>query len=316
MKGELQDFVDKYHGGRFDLTKFEYTGAKQKSVVICKEHGEFLISPQDLKRSKYACPECVKMYKSYKNIKGGSEGVNKETYLKLFQDLHGTSYVVNLEKYKSKTQGLVTITCEKHGDTTKNPINFLNVKHACNKCSNEGRSLTKTKSFDNFMKDANLLYGDRYTYDEKSYVNRNSIIEITCKIHGKFKKKAQKHLSGQGCFRCKIAELKSKGILVGGYSLEYFNSYPENKNKPASVYYLKVGDFYKIGISTNIRNRIKSIKNASKEDVVIISKYDSNLYECFEIEQKILEKYKEFRIDVGWSTEVFCKDVLNGGKFI
>jgi hypothetical protein len=48
-------------------------------------------------------------------------------------------------------------------------------------------------------------------------------IKIICREHGEFIKSAQKHLSGQGCFKCKVKQMVEDGILVGGYSEELFN---------------------------------------------------------------------------------------------
>jgi len=44
----------------FNFSKFVYTSAKTKSIVICQTHGEFLQSPNGLKNAKsnYGCAKC------------------------------------------------------------------------------------------------------------------------------------------------------------------------------------------------------------------------------------------------------------------
>ena len=45
------------HGDRYDYSKVNYVGAKTKVVIICKEHGEFLQTPNNHLRGK-GCPQC------------------------------------------------------------------------------------------------------------------------------------------------------------------------------------------------------------------------------------------------------------------
>ena len=44
-----EEFIAKakaVHGDRYDYSKVEYMGIKTKVSIVCKEHGEFLQSPQ------------------------------------------------------------------------------------------------------------------------------------------------------------------------------------------------------------------------------------------------------------------------------
>ena len=53
-----------------DFSKFVYTGAKVKSVVVCKKHGEFLSRPNDLKFD-HGCSKCgIDRQQESKIIKG------------------------------------------------------------------------------------------------------------------------------------------------------------------------------------------------------------------------------------------------------
>ena len=44
---------------QYDFSKFKYTGSLQKSIIVCKSHGEFLIRPNDFLAGK-GCAKCPK----------------------------------------------------------------------------------------------------------------------------------------------------------------------------------------------------------------------------------------------------------------
>jgi len=51
----------------------------------------------------------------------------------------------------------------------------------------------------------NIIHNNKYIYDLSNYKNINSIINITCKIHGKFKQKFYNHMYRKnGCKKCNI----------------------------------------------------------------------------------------------------------------
>ena len=55
-----------------------------------------------------------------------------------------------------------------------------------------------------FIEEANKIYGNEYTYE---YVNDDNLepytsIPITCKKHGLFYQTVYQHLNGAGCFEC------------------------------------------------------------------------------------------------------------------
>ena len=51
---------------------------------------------------------------------------------------------------------------------------------------------------------------DNYDYSEIKYVHSQEKIPIICKIHGKYFQSPQKHLSGQGCPKCRFEKSASK----------------------------------------------------------------------------------------------------------
>ena len=59
-----------------------------------------------------------------------------------------------------------------------------------------------------FLVKAASIHADRYDYSHVLYVNAGTPIEIVCKIHGSFKQKPTRHLSGRGCPACGIVNSK------------------------------------------------------------------------------------------------------------
>lgn len=55
MRQSLEEIIielKKIHNNKFDYSKFNITRMKEKGIIICPEHGEFIQSGYDHKRSK------------------------------------------------------------------------------------------------------------------------------------------------------------------------------------------------------------------------------------------------------------------------
>lgn len=53
----IQDAVQLY-GNRYDYSKVNYINSKTKVIIICRDHGEFFISPSYYLQNNH-CPKCV-----------------------------------------------------------------------------------------------------------------------------------------------------------------------------------------------------------------------------------------------------------------
>ena len=47
------------HKDKYDYSKVCYTNSREKIIIICKKHGDFLQSPEDHTKSKAGCPFCM-----------------------------------------------------------------------------------------------------------------------------------------------------------------------------------------------------------------------------------------------------------------
>ena len=303
------------HADKFSYEKYIYVNARTKSTIICLIHGEFHQAPYKHLTTQFPCPQCLLVHKS-KERKGKDfpnfrrETISKEEYLKRLT--LPSKYKIDLTNYESITKGTVTIICPEHGSKSMDPRNLLLSKYKCPSCGWEHTASLKRKGYDAFLEDMKRIHGNKYTpVNPEEYIDRSSVLVFLCEEHGEFKKKAQKLLSGQTCQCCTIDRLIIEGKLTGGYDERLFNEKPEIASQPATIYYLKVGSIYKIGITrNNLNGRLRNIRSESKKEVTVVQTFDCFLKEAYLTEQYILNKFAEFRIIRRWSTELFSNDVL------
>jgi hypothetical protein len=311
------------HGNFFDYSKFIYVNAKTRSVIICPHHGEFTQTSGKHLTTRYPCPKCLGIHRKesalsrktpvYKRV-----SVGKDEYVRRFNNRYpDNKYVLDLSNYVSLTQGAVLLTCPAHGESTYSPRSLLTSKYACIHCAHTGRAATKTRGFSEFVGEANQIHSNKYTYrPESTFINRRSKVICTCPEHGDFTKKAQKHLAGQGCFDCRVDELIATGALCGGYNESFFSKNPEMCGIVAYLYYIKVGTYYKVGITRNLKSRMKGIQCRSKLPVQVLQTVETTLEVAYMTEQAILLKYDNDRVARHFSTELFSVDVLKNKELL
>ena len=150
------------HGDRYDYSKTVYNGSKQKVVVTCKEHGDFLISIANHLRGS-GCKRCA--CDSRNSII--HDRCKKEFEAKA-RKLHGNKYDYSLVDYDNATTK-VRIICPRHGEFLQEPSCHLN-GNGCNLCALERSSISKrncaTKSFE---KKAREVHGNETDNSKTKY---------------------------------------------------------------------------------------------------------------------------------------------------
>lgn len=303
------------HNEKFDYSKVEYVNAKTPVIIICPTHGEFQQEPYKHTHTTYGCQSCwdekhTQILKARVRTWQTKDYIGVEEYLQRIN--LSTKYSIDVSNYTGLSVGTVTITCPNHGSRTVVPKVLLVNQHPCLGCAIESSKNHKLKGYDQFLVAARELHGDKYEYPfPEEYVNRKSVLTVRCEDHGDFLKKAQKHLSGQGCNRCRIDELIRSGQLPGGYDDRLFAEHPEIGAEPGTLYYLRVGRNYKIGITRNrLERRLASIRSESKQEVTVLGTVETTLQQAYVWEQKILQRFDEVRVIRRWSTELFSEDIL------
>jgi len=146
---------------------------------------------------------------------------------------------------------------------------------------------------------AKELHGDKYNYDNVSYIGYEDKVEIICPIHGSFFQKPHIHLDKSGCPACG-RKIQSNTTINGNiFSLSTWISVAEkskNFNK-YKVYIVRLfnddEDFIKIGRTfTKTSKRFYDIPYNFE---VIKNWVFYNADQAFDVENEIKRKYKKYR---------------------
>lgn len=114
------------HGNKYDYSKVVYTGEKNKVIITCPKHGDFLQRASSHIEG-YGCPSCRTEIVKEKTKK------SKEQFIKEAREIHGDKYDYSKVEYvNSRTK--VCIICPEHGEFWQTPIGHINNFQGCPFC--------------------------------------------------------------------------------------------------------------------------------------------------------------------------------------
>jgi hypothetical protein len=185
------------HSDIYDYSKVKYKKGKEKVVIRCPVHGDFLQEANSHLQG-IGCPSC---------------GLNRQTQARTLStdDFIRRSRSVHVDIYDyskavvSTSRGRVTIVCLKHGDFEQIAMNHLRGM-GCPECAVEFRATKRRKPFDLFISQAVKTHGQKYSYEKVIYKDSGSSITISCPDHGDFMQMAEVHLRGAGCPKCGVVK--------------------------------------------------------------------------------------------------------------
>lgn len=283
----IDDFT-KMHGDTYDYSKVEYINDRIKVEIICCDHGSFFQSPGAHK--KRGCPKCGRRNKTPR--------ITQKSILNEFVNIHNDRYDYSKVEYVSATKK-VEIICRKHGSFFQTPSSHKNGSN-CPECVRENRFCTDDKNLEQFK----AVHGDTYDYSKLNYYSNKTNVEIICHNHGSFFQTPAEHKRGEGCPYC----AKEK------YSWNNISFY---KNRKTILYYVKVNDLFKIGLTLkSTKSRFMSdVKNGVSVVEIKTWEYE-NGEDAYKKEQQILFENRKYRyygekVLNGGDSELFTKDVLN-----
>ena len=157
MNNKLDKFIEKAqkrHGNKYDYSKVEYHGSKEKVCIICPKHGEFWQYPQDHIRGNN-CPICAN------ENRGSKRRLSKEDFIKKSQEVHGSKYDYSKVNYKN-VNTKITIICPIHGEFEQIGMNHI-LGQGCPKCA--GKGLNRDEIIEKFVS----VHGDKYDYSKVVY---------------------------------------------------------------------------------------------------------------------------------------------------
>ena len=175
------------HGDKYTYNKVIYTGYTKKVIITCPIHGDFeQVASYHL--SGNGCPMCGRSTKT----------ITQEEFLLRAREVHGDRYDYSKVNYIN-TMTPITIICPIHGEFEQLPSHHIHLKQGCPNCAHDKLRLTT----DEFIKSAQEIHGDKYSYEHTIYINNYTPVIITCPIHGDFEQTPSNHLKGWcGCPQC------------------------------------------------------------------------------------------------------------------
>lgn len=264
----IHDFIARareVHGDRYDYSKVIYLTSQKKVIIICYIHGEFTQTPScHLKGS--GCAQCGNIKRAF-NCR-----LTRERFIEKAVAVHGDKYTYNRVIYTTNRVKVILI-CPIHGEFSQLPQNHL-----------RGRGCPKYTQ-DEFIVKVREAHGDKYIYDLVTYVGANHYIQVICRIHGVFLKRAVRLLNGGGCAKCAYVanalkmrltpnEYILKARQVHGDRYDYINTIWSNYLAIITVICRLHGEFQQI-TSNHIRGAGCPICKASHGERDITQLLDS-----------------------------------------
>lgn len=151
-----------------------------------------------------------------------------EEFIQKAKEIHEERYDYSKVKYVD-TRTKVIIICPEHGIFEQTPASHLRGKK-CPQCANKQNGIDKRKSTDDFIKEAKEIHEEKYDYSLVEYRGNKYTVTIICPIHGEFKQKPNKHLSGQGCPKC-LGKYKTTEEFIKEAKEIHGNKYDYSKVK-------------------------------------------------------------------------------------
>ena len=233
-KSNTDDFIRKakvIHGKRYDYSKVTYKGNKLKICIICPEHGEWWVTPNNhLKGSR--CPGCY----------GTPKQTTKEFVIKA-REIHGDKYDYSKVEYDGLKRK-VCIICPEHGEFWQSAGSHLNGS-GCPECSGVA-PITKEL----FQQRAVDIHKDKYDYSKVLFVGNNKKVCIICPEHGEFWQTPSYHLRGGNCQKCAggvrltTAEFIDKAKAVHEERYDYSKVKYKNTAKKVCIICPEHGEFW------------------------------------------------------------------------
>lgn len=124
-----------------------------------------------------------------------------ESFIEKSKKVHGEKYDYSKVEYvNSNTK--VCIICPEHGEFYITPGNFL-YGQGCRLCGIDERKNKRSCSYNDFIKKAIEVHGNKYDYSKVEYINCDTKICIVCPTHGEFYQTPYHHINEKnGCPKC------------------------------------------------------------------------------------------------------------------
>lgn len=268
-----------------------YTSQHQRvNWRCCVCSYEWVTTPANVIHRGTGCPNCKALAHAERQEHRRQQAAIE--FVKKAQDVHGDVYDYTQVCY-TRASLPVTIGCEKHGLFNQTPNVHLR-GGGCAECGydmlREYNNAKSKAAADLFVSRGKAVHNDKYDYTNVVYKTNQQLVTVCCPIHGDFKVRPAKHITGTGCPTC------ANENLDGRYSSRYFEKYPHKKTAPAWLYLLTCEDndgttFVKVGITAgkHIHSRLQAYSKFLIECQLTVS--GMTLYNAYNVEQQVLTHF-------------------------
>lgn len=158
------------------------------------------------------CRECNSIIKKEIKSRNNPNNLNPRDWIGKNEVFPGTSLKIKKIISGTKTRAtscLVDCLCGNKDVAVR--LHSIKIG-ACVSCSancpfSKRKQSAKTAA-ENFIQKAQEIHKNKYLYTDTLYINSRGKINIECPMHGLFIQRASDHLSGNGCFKCRIDSTK------------------------------------------------------------------------------------------------------------
>lgn len=159
FKSKFLERANDLYNNKYDYSKMKYKDSKIKSIIICPDHGEFLIEPQKHLRGR-GCPKCAR------EVAGKKRALTKDDFIRKARKVHGDKYDYSKFEY-SNDFGKSIIICPDHGEFLQQASVHIRMKSGCPKC-NESKGEERIRLF---LEENNIIYKAQHRFDDCKYKN-------------------------------------------------------------------------------------------------------------------------------------------------
>lgn len=188
----LKEFIfnaNKIHSGKYNYSEVEYKNSSTKIKIICSEHGEFWMTPNN-HISGRGCKKC-----SHLKLRNERQ-IPLNKFIENSNKIHNNKYDYSKVKYIN-CDTKIEIICPTHGSFFQNPYSHKNLKHGCHHCAWEKKGKEHQK-WNHFLTDEDRIRNLDRSLVEGYIVWRKNILKrdkYTCQITGKTGKLVVHHLN-------------------------------------------------------------------------------------------------------------------------
>lgn len=185
-RSNTEEFVakaKKVYSDKYDYSLVDYHGNKTKVCIICPQHGEWWVTPNNFLRGS-ECPACY-----------GTPKYSTEEYIAKARIVHGDKYDYSLVEYDGE-KNKIRIVCPIHGEFLQRAGSHLRGS-GCPKCVGKSKG-----DKGHFIKKSIETHTIKYDYSKVSFRRGTEKVCIICPIHGEFWQTAHYHQNGGNCPKC------------------------------------------------------------------------------------------------------------------